>query len=163
MSRLTTIELAKEYLKFSVAHFTIFNASERERLHGHNFTVSAKITAPVDDNGLCFPYNIFKKYLKSLCKQLDEYTIIAKDSPHLSITEQGDYYHVAFNNDQLILLKTDTLLLPVRNTTVEELAHYLVQIMSRAPIVSEHNVQSIQLFVSSGPGQSGSGVWSVES
>ena len=41
MTQLTTIELSKEYLKFSAGHFTVFSATERERLHGHNFSVSA--------------------------------------------------------------------------------------------------------------------------
>ncbi len=52
MEQLTTIEVSKEYLKFSAAHFTIFSATERERLNGHNFRVSAKITEPVGPNGM---------------------------------------------------------------------------------------------------------------
>ena len=34
MEELTTIEIDKENLKFSAAHFTIFSGTERERLHG---------------------------------------------------------------------------------------------------------------------------------
>ena len=43
---LTTINICKEALKFSGAHFTIFSATDRERLHGHNFRVRAEVTAP---------------------------------------------------------------------------------------------------------------------
>ena len=52
MSRLTTIEIAKQYLHFSAAHFTIFNATERERLHGHNFRIAVAITGEVDNLSL---------------------------------------------------------------------------------------------------------------
>ena len=43
MNDTVTIRLAKENMKFSAAHFTIFSASERERLHGHNFRVEVDI------------------------------------------------------------------------------------------------------------------------
>ena len=89
MESLTTIELSKEYLKFSAAHFTIFSATERERLHGHNFKVAAKLTAPVGDNGMCFSYRIFKDKLESLCLELDEYMLLSANSPHLRISEEG--------------------------------------------------------------------------
>ena len=162
MSRLTTIELAKEYLKFSAAHFTIFSATDRERLHGHNFTVSAKITAPVDENGLCFRYSIFKQHLKELCQSLDEYTLIAADSPHLTITQQEQYHRVEFNGEVMLLLQSDTLLLPIRNSTVEELSHYLLQhLLADDSVVVDNNVQSFEIKVCSGPGQSGSAAWSA--
>ena len=73
MERLTTIEIAKEYLHFSAAHFTIFSATNRERLHGHNFFVAANITAVVLDNGMCFNYCQLKDDLRELCSALDEY------------------------------------------------------------------------------------------
>jgi 6-pyruvoyltetrahydropterin/6-carboxytetrahydropterin synthase len=160
MSRQTTIELAKEYLKFSAAHFTIFSATDRERLHGHNFTVSAKLRAPVDDNGLCFDYAIFKQHLKQLCESLDEYTLIAEHSKHLKIEKDGDYYRVVFNGEAMIFLRSDTLLLPVRNTTVEELSDYLInRILADEPLLKNHNIQKIEISVSSGPGQQGSSCW----
>ena len=58
MARFTTIEIRKEYLHFSAAHFTVFSATERERLHGHNWRIGALITGPVGDDGLCFDYDI---------------------------------------------------------------------------------------------------------
>ena len=43
----TTLELCQEEMKFSAGHFTILSATERERLHGHNFTVYVAITGVV--------------------------------------------------------------------------------------------------------------------
>lgn len=51
MDEMTTLYIDKESHKFSVAHFTIFSATERERLHGHNYSVSTKIVAPMGANG----------------------------------------------------------------------------------------------------------------
>ena len=53
MERLTTLYIDKESHKFSAAHYTIFSATERERLHGHNYSVSARIVAPMGE--MVFP------------------------------------------------------------------------------------------------------------
>ena len=43
MSQLATLHIDKQAHKFSAAHFTIFSETDRERLHGHNYGVSARI------------------------------------------------------------------------------------------------------------------------
>ena len=159
MQRLTTIELSKEYLKFSIGHFTIFSATERERLHGHNFSVSASIVAPVGDNGLCFSYGEFKKKLEILCDSLDEYMILPKDSPYLNIETTETEYLVGFNGEQMRFLKSDCLLLPIRNSTVEEFAAYLLDQLLEDPDIIGYEVRYLEMRVSSGPGQWGSCEW----
>ena len=154
MNRLTTIIIEKQYLHFSIAHFTIFSATSRERLHGHNVRIGVSITGEVDDNGLCFDYAIYKKILKELCARYDEYTLIAKHSPHLTITEEGDYYHVTHNNVVMPLLKTDTLLLPVLNVTIEELAAYLLsELVADQALLEELKIHGFEVRVSTGPDQ----------
>lgn len=159
MERITTIELSKEYLKFSAGHFTIFSATERERLHGHNFSVSAKIVAPVNDNGLCFSYGDFKKKLEALCEKLDEYMLIPEQSPHLQIEEDESEYLIHFNGEQMRFLKSDCLLLPIRNATVEEFAELLLNQLLEDSAIKEFDVRKVEMRVSSGPGQWGSCEW----
>lgn len=162
MERITTIELAKEYLKFSVAHFTIFSATDRERLHGHNFSVSAEIDAPVNDNGLCFSYAEFKKKLEVLCSELDEYLVLPQLSPHLNIRQQNDEYLVEFNTETMRFLVSDTMLLPIRNSTVEEFADYLLKRLLEDPDIIRYDIRRILIRVSSGPGQWGSSDWHLD-
>lgn len=154
MQRMTTIEIRKQYLHFSAAHFTVFSATERERLHGHNWRVSASITGPIKADGLCFDYAVYKEVLKDLCARYDEYTLIAEHSPHLRISEQAPYYLVEHNGDKMLLLQSDTIILPVRNVTIEELSYYLLdRLLENEAMLTEHEVQSIRLEVSSGPDQ----------
>ena len=157
--RLTTIHINKEGHKFSAAHFTIFSATERERLHGHNFSVSAHIVSPVDDNGLADDYASYKRRLKALCDSLDEYTIIPTQSPYLQIEEQGDYYRVSHHQDVMLLLKSDTLLLPLHNTTVEELSHYLLYSLLQDQTLLAGDIRLIELAVSTAAGQSACSTW----
>jgi len=160
LEQLTTIELSKEYLKFSAAHFTIFSATERERLHGHNFRVAASITAPVGDNGMCFSYRILKDKLERLCEGLDEYMLLSARSPHLRIAEQGDQYRVEFNGEAMYFPRADTLLLPVRNATVEEYARYLLErLLEDRELIEGYDIREVGIKVSSGPGQWGSSDW----
>jgi 6-pyruvoyltetrahydropterin/6-carboxytetrahydropterin synthase len=162
MEELTTIEIDKENLKFSAAHFTIFSGTERERLHGHNFGVHVEVTVPLGSNGMQFSYGDLKAKLRQLCDELDEYTLIAADSPHLSISEQAPYYCVDFNGDIMQLLQSDTLLLPVRNTTVEEFARYLKdRLTADQNFMDTWDVRSLKVKVSSGPGQKGGAVWTA--
>ena len=161
MTQLTTIELSKEYLKFSAGHFTVFSATERERLHGHNFSVSASIVAPVGENGLCFSYGEFKSKLQSLCEQLDEYMILPANSPYLSVQEQDGEYIVRFADEVLRFLVSDALLLPIRNATVEEFAQYLLDQLLKDSDISRYDVRKLEMKVSSGPGQWGSCEWNA--
>ena len=162
MERLTTIYIDKESHKFSAAHFTIFSATERERLHGHNFSVSARIVAPVDDNGLTGDYAVYKRRIKELCDAIDEYTLIPSQSPYLQVEEEGDYYKVTHDKDVLLFLKADTLVIPVRNTTVEDLSHYLLEIVIEDKgFLQAQDIREIEVLVSSGPGQTGSSYYEV--
>jgi len=160
MEYLTTIEISKEDIKFSAAHFTIFSATERERLHGHNFAVQLAVTAPVGDDGICFSYKDIKTRLRELCDELDEYTLIPALSPHVRITEEGELFLVHFNHETIPLLKSDTLLLPTRNSTVEEYARYLLErFVGDGEFLRQRDIRDVVMKVSSGPGQSGSSRW----
>ncbi|MFT5693224.1 MAG: 6-pyruvoyltetrahydropterin/6-carboxytetrahydropterin synthase [Oceanicoccus sp.] len=158
--RLTTIHIDKEDFNFSIAHFTIFSATERERLHGHNYQVSAEITAPVDDNGMTFDYKLYKERIRQCCENIDEYLLLPSLSPHLEIAEDDTFYRVEFNGELMYFLKSDTLLLPVLNSTVEEYSNYILEyLLSFSTDIQQYDVRELVIKVSSGPGQSGSSQW----
>ena len=157
MERLTTLYIDKERHKFSAAHYTIFSATERERLHGHNYSVSARIVAPVGGNGFSADYNVYKTRLARLCEALDEYMLLAGDSPYQQIEEAGACYRVTYNGQEMLFLQSDTLVLPIRNATIEELSHYLLQGLLADS--AGDDLREIELCVSSGPGQKACANW----
>ncbi|MFK7830849.1 MAG: 6-pyruvoyl tetrahydropterin synthase family protein [Congregibacter sp.] len=157
MERLATLYIDKESHKFSAAHFTIFSATERERLHGHNYSVSAMIAAPMGPNGFAADYNVYKRRIKALCDELDEYLVLPENSPHQHVEKQGENYLVTFNGERMQFLCGDTLLLPIVNATVEEFAHYLLQRLLSAS--AGESLAEVQVCVSSGPGQKGCAQW----
>lgn len=159
MTRLTTLHIDKEAHKFSAAHFTIFSATERERLHGHNYSVSARIVAPMGPNGFSADYNVYKSRIRKLCDRLDEYMLVAENSPYQLLERDEQEVRVTFNGKTLHFPADETLVLPVVNVTVEELAHFLLgQLLSDS---TGEGLVEVELGVSSGPGQVGSAVWSA--
>ena len=157
MEQLTTLYIDKESHKFSAAHYTIFSATERERLHGHNYSVSARIVAPMGDNGFSADYNVYKNRIKSLCDDLDEYMLLAGESPHQQIEELEDNYRVRFAGEDMLFLKSDTQVLPLRNATVEEFSQLLLQRLVAASVGED--LCEVELGVASGPGQRASAIW----
>jgi 6-pyruvoyltetrahydropterin/6-carboxytetrahydropterin synthase len=83
--------------------------------------------------------------------------LVANNSPYQTIEKRDDEYWVTFAGRTLKFLQDETLLLPVVNVTVEELAHYL---LGELMALSEgEGLVEVELGVSSGPGQTGSAVW----
>ena len=135
---LTVIDLYKEDMKFSAGHFTIFSATERENLHGHNFRV--KITLE--------------------CEMADEITILPGLSPFLRIETDDTYLYALFDHERITFLKRDVLVLPIINATVEEFARLILATLVQH--VEANLIQGIHAVTStvfSGPGQSASFTW----
>lgn len=160
IKRQCTIELFKEDMKFSAGHFTVFSALERERLHGHNFRVRAHLTAEVNENGLTADYRIFKKKLRLLCEELDEYFLLPANSPYLRFEEKENKILVHHHKDEISFLKKDVKLLPIQNTTVEEFSFYLVsELIKDQDIIDKCKISEIEVKVGSGDGQIAGYVW----
>lgn len=162
MTQLSTIEINKEDIKFSAAHFTIFSATERERLHGHNFRVSVAVTAKVGDDGLCFSYKEIKDQLRALCVEWDEYTLLPGNSPHLRVWEDNNYVKAQFGDDVMSFLASDCLVLPIRNTSVEEFSRLMLsRLLENSQFLETAGVRCLTVSVATGPGQKGSTTWTL--
>lgn len=157
--RRTSIEIAKEDIHFAAAHFTVFSATKRENLHGHNFFVTATLSGPIGDDGLCFDYNIVKSKLRELCASLDETVLLPTESPYVDIEQDDDYVTAVFGGERLPFLRRDVKLLAVRNITVEELAHWFIAQLTTTADFAELAVDALELRVSSGPGQWAVSTW----
>lgn len=154
------IRIDKEDIKFSAGHFTLFADGTRERLHGHNFRVAAVVSTRVTNHGMAFDYNIVKRALRGLCAELDEYVLIPERAVGLNIQTIDRSVVIQVGGDEFRLPVGDVRLLPIRNTTVEELAAYLLgRLVAAEPWSAHWGVSEITIEVSSGPGQSAQCAW----
>lgn len=157
---LSTIELHKEAMKFSAGHFTIFSATDRERLHGHNFQVMCALTGEVGPNGMIADYAGYRNTLLKLCRRWNEYFLLPAHSPYLRIEERGDHIDAHYGDEVIPFLKKDVLVLPVRNVTLEELARLIVEdLTSDTAMIERDGIRRVTARVSSNPGQNASYTW----
>ena len=86
--------------------------------------------------------------------------VYAGNVTDVSIEDEGDNYRVTHSGQAMLFLKCDTLVLPVRNATVEEFSRYL---LAKLVALSEGDgLKEIELCVASGPGQKGCATWRAD-
>ena len=155
--RLSVIELFKENMKFSAGHFTIFSSTQREKMHGHNYTVHAAITAIIEDEGLSFDYRFYKNKIYQLCRELNGFFLIPSYSKYLKVTVLERSCHLLFGDEEFLFPINDVRILPLVNITVEELSKwFLDRLVENKEELQENHIEAITIKVFSSPGQCGS-------
>ena len=126
---MTTLHLAKQNFKFSAAHFLIFNETEAEKLHGHNYQVKVDIECPDQDEGKGFfvDFNVFKQIIKKRLDVWDEMVLLPKNHPDMKFREEGASLHVHFRDRYYVFPRNEVHLLSLTNTSVENLSKILAQ------------------------------------
>lgn len=139
-------------LKFSSGHFTIFSATKRETLHGHNYTLEIKVTAEIGEPGIVCDYRVLEESMVALCQQLNWHFLVPTKSPYLEIEDDGSHYQITFNHESMWLLKSDVVLLPLENVTLETLSEWFVaQLTQDKLFMQTHRIQSLVVKVLNGP------------
>jgi 6-pyruvoyltetrahydropterin/6-carboxytetrahydropterin synthase len=160
VARFANLEIHKEELSFSAGHFTIFSETERERLHGHNYYVSLLLNIKIEHNGLSFDYRYYKNKMLALCSELDRHFLLPSLSPYLKLVEKENCWLAYFNQQEIPFLKEDVIVLPIANTTIEELSHWFLQhLLKDSDQLEHHAIYGIEIKVYNGPGQSSGASW----
>jgi 6-pyruvoyltetrahydropterin/6-carboxytetrahydropterin synthase len=125
---LTTLHLFKQNFKFSAAHFLIFDQKSAEKLHGHNYQVRVDIGVPkVGDKGFSVDFNVFKKAIKAKLDFWDEMVLLPNLHPDMKISKKSPSLEVQFRERFYVFPENEVHLLPVFNTSVEELSRLLAE------------------------------------
>ncbi|MCB9915405.1 MAG: 6-carboxytetrahydropterin synthase [Planctomycetes bacterium] len=121
-----SIEVQKEYFKFSAAHFLIFPDGSAERLHGHNYRVFLELDAGLDEHGLVVDFKRIKPIVRRLVDALDEHFLVPGEHRELRVTEaEGDAFEVRYRDRRYVVPREDVIVLPINNTSSENLAAWL--------------------------------------
>ena len=132
--------------KFSCSHFVAFKGF-RERLHGHNYTITLEVQGRVGPDGYVVDFGDLKKGVREFAKKLNESLLVPMNSDVLKIkndpssknieiiTEDGAFYSIP---------RADCSLLPIVHSTAEELAQYCWHQLVRRDILALQLRDSIQ-------------------
>ena len=141
------IDIAKEYLKFSAAHFLIFPDGSTERLHGHNYRVFLELEAALDEHGLVLDFIQVKPVIRALCDELDEHWLVPGEHPVLKVNPREDGVTEVRYKEQYYAAPTeDVIVLPVNNTSSENLSTWIgrelqSRLKGRFPSLVIHSMQ----------------------
>lgn len=131
----TTLHLFKQNFKFSSAHFLIFDDKHAEKLHGHNYQVSINLEVPseptskskLEDKGYFVDFNVFKKFIKAECDKWDEHVLLPANHPDMKIAKSDNSIEVKFRERFYVFPADEVILLPITNTSVEQLSRILAE------------------------------------
>ena len=125
-----SIDVHKDYLKFSAAHFLIFPDGTAERLHGHNYKVYVDVAADLSTSGLVVDFKRIKPIIRELVDDLDEHWLVPADHPGLDVTRRDDgVVEVRYQERYYAAPAEDVLVLPINNTSAENLATYVGRLL----------------------------------
>lgn len=153
-----SIQVDKEYLKFSAAHFLIFPDGSAERLHGHNYRVYVEIEARLSRFGLVLDFQHVKPLVRELCEELDEHWLVPGEHVELTCEQRPDgIAEIRYRERVYTAPASDVLVLPINNTSAENLSTYLArELLARLrrhfPDVA---VGGLEVAVEEAPGQRG--------
>lgn len=121
-----SIDIQKEYFKFSAAHFLIFPDGTAERLHGHNYRVFVSLEAALSKHGLVLDFKRVKPVIRELLDELDEHWLVPGEHARLQVTRRGDgTTEVRFGERYYAAPDADVLVLPLNNISAENLATFV--------------------------------------
>lgn len=155
------VHIAKAEHVFSAAHFITF-ANHCERLHGHNYHVSAEIAGPLDENRLVIDFLLVRAKLLEITTELDHYVLLPTQHPQISVEDSGGEVTATFEERRWVFPSGDCRLLPVPNTTSELLAAYIGKRLFEALGGAAARIERMSLSVDECDGQIGVWRWHAD-
>jgi len=119
------VRISKDYLVFSAGHFITFHGDVCERLHGHNYRVSAEVHGPLDENHYVVDFILLRDLLKGIVDELDHHMLLPTQHATIKVVADDRRVHVTHGDREWVLPRGDCLLLEIPNTTAEMLARHI--------------------------------------
>lgn len=151
-----SIHIYKQYLNFSAAHFIIFPDGTREPLHGHNYRLEMKAHLPALKDDMVFDFLHIKPLAREICNSLDHKLLLPAENPYINYNKNGSQLDLhLLSGEHFSFPQSDTLLLPLPNTSAERLAIYLAHtLQKKVESTFFFRFSRLQVEIEETPGQS---------
>ncbi|HEX5472801.1 MAG TPA: 6-pyruvoyl tetrahydropterin synthase family protein [Lacipirellulaceae bacterium] len=160
MSESFQVRIAKAEHVFSAAHFITFDG-HCERLHGHNYHLSAEIDGPLDASYLVIDFLLVRAKLREIVSELDHFVLLPTSNPKIRVEDSGREVIATFGDRRWTFPSGDCRLLPVANTTAELLAAYIGKRLMDSLGAAVAAIERLQIAVDECDGQIGVWRWSA--
>src|SRR5262245_38103142 len=119
------VRVRKTELVFSAAHFITFNGNVCERLHGHNYRVTAEVFGPLDQNQYVVDFIALRDVLREVVLELDHHMLLPTEHPQIRVKADAESVEVTFEHRRWVFPRGDCVLLPLVQSTAELLARHI--------------------------------------
>ena len=148
------VRVTKDHLVFSAAHFITFNGNICERLHGHNWRTAIEVVGPLDENRYVFDFIALRDSLQQIVNELDHRVLLPTTHPQIRVQTDDREVIATFADRRWVFPREDCVLLPVENTTAEEIALWIAQRLRDVIVaVAKTPIELIQVEVEENFGQ----------
>jgi 6-pyruvoyltetrahydropterin/6-carboxytetrahydropterin synthase len=87
----------------------------------------AEVCGSLDENRYVIDFIAFRDALAEIVRQLDHHMLIALNHPLITVEVQESEVVVRFKQKRWVFPKEDCMLLPIVNTTAEEIAGWIAE------------------------------------
>lgn len=119
------VRLAKECFTFSAAHFITYDGDTCEPLHGHNYRVTIEVAAPLDENAYVVDFIAVRDATSAITTELDHSVILPTEHGAIRVERSEQEVIARFGERRWVFPADECRLLPVPNTTAEQLARWI--------------------------------------
>ena len=146
--------LTQDALVFSSAHF-VLGENFIEPLHGHNYKILINVYGNQDKDNMIINFYDIQKVLKPIVDSLDHRIIIPGENRFLEIEEVDGQIIIKMPkyDKEYEFPKSDVLILPIENTTVEEMSRYLAEQLMWNKEIKKENIDQVTVTVFEYEGQ----------
>ena len=148
------VRVTKDHLVFSAAHFITFNGNICERLHGHNWRTAVELSGPLDENRYVFDFIALRDALQKIVNELDHRVLLPTRHRQICVQAEEREVTATFEGRRWVFPREDCVLLPVENTTAEEIAAWIGgRLRDVVKPASGSKIETIQVEVEENFGQ----------
>jgi 6-pyruvoyltetrahydropterin/6-carboxytetrahydropterin synthase len=151
MTAYITLDGWRTNIRFSAAHI-IHEYEKCGRIHGHTYAVHAKIFGTPDEKGIILDFSILKETLINIINEMDHKILIPERSKNTKILKEKDKIKIVALGKQYILPLSDCVFLPIKSTSAENLAVYILERFIKQVSLPKH-VECVEIGVDEGFGQ----------
>ncbi len=126
------LALARDNFTFAAAHFLVGVKDGRERIHGHNYVPSIRISADeVGANGVLVDFGDLKAVIREETSALNHRLLLPARNPDLQVVRGRQSISFRFADEAFLLPLRDVVLIDAGNMSCELLASFLCKRLAR--------------------------------
>lgn len=144
-----TAEISGGEFRFCAAH-TGLHGGRFEAMHGHTYLPTLTLTGVPDTAGMIADFRDVRAALRAAIAPLQSRTLLAGAAGAAAPVHDGESVRVTDGNKLYVLPRADVVVLPMSNTTTEQMAAYLLAQV--APTARDAGVRHAKLELTESPG-----------